>query len=77
MPKSYIFFDDDEVSETEGNETSDTNSTGGSDILIDTSVLNNGEVYSSLTDMNGIDLFTSVYEELIVSYNDSKQKTTR
>lgn len=73
MPKRFIFFDDTEVSETEGNETSDTNDSGGSDILIDTSVLNNSEVYSSLTDMNGIDLFTSDYEELIVSYNDSNQ----
>lgn len=73
MPESYIFFDDTEVSETEGTDASDTNNTGGSDILIDTSVLNNGEVYSSLTDMNGIDLFTSDYEELIVSYNNSNQ----
>lgn len=77
MSNSCIFFDDTEVSETEGSESSDTNNTGGSDILIDTSVLNNGEVYSSLTDMNGIDLFTSDYEKLVVSYNDTNQRKSQ
>ncbi len=77
MTNSCIFFDDTEVSETEDNDTSDTNNSGGSDILIDTSVLNNGEVYSSLTDMNGIDLFTSDYEKLVVSYNDTNQQKSQ
>lgn len=77
MSNSCIFFDNTEVSETEGSESSDTNTAGGSDILIDTSVLNNGEVYSSLTDMNGIDLFTSDYEELVVSYNDTNQQKSQ